>query len=222
MPRLFIILAASACCVPSATAGENWPQWRGPHQNGVAEGESFPVEWDREKNVVWRVDLPGPGGSTPIVWDDRIFITLTADGKNQLHCYSMAGELIWKQSVGNEFPGKHKKATGANPSACTDGERVYCYFKNGSLAAFTMDGEKLWDTNPHELFGEVNHETLWWDLGTSPVLTKNALVVTCMQSGPSYLAAFDRQTGKVLWKEDRKLPAPREAAQSYATPTVLE
>ena len=73
--------------------------------------------------------------------------------------------------------------------------------------------------NLQDEFGE---DTLWWDLGTSPVLTREFVVVAVMQTGPSYLAAFDRATGKLAWKQSRDLGAPEEAAQSYSTPIVTD
>jgi outer membrane protein assembly factor BamB len=82
-----------------------------------------------------------------------------------------------------------------------------------------MAGKLVWQQNLQSLYGE---DTLWWDLGTSPVLTKNHVVVAVMHSGPSYVAAFDKATGKQGWKQDRNLGAPSEAAQSYSTPVVLE
>jgi hypothetical protein len=100
----------------------------------------------------------------------------------------------------------------------TDGERIWVYFKSGELACLDLaTGEERWRTNLQQRFGE---DTLWWDLGTSPVLTSKAVVVAVMQTGPSYLAAFDRATGELLWKQDRAVPAPEEAAQSYSTPIV--
>jgi outer membrane protein assembly factor BamB len=111
-----------------------------------------------------------------------------------------------------------KDGTGANPSVVTDGKHVFAYFKSGDFGGFTVDGQPLWHHNLQDMYGE---DTLWWDLGTSPVLTENAVVIACMHSGPSYLAAFKKDTGELLWKHDRELGAPEEAAQSYATPVVV-
>ncbi len=82
-----------------------------------------------------------------------------------------------------------------------------------------MSGNVVWQKNLQDEYGE---DTLWWDLGTSPVLTSNAVVVSCVQSGPSYIAAFDKATGEELWKQSRELEAPNEANQSYTTPLVLD
>ncbi|MEZ6124181.1 MAG: hypothetical protein R3C49_13545 [Planctomycetaceae bacterium] len=94
------------------------------------------------------------------------------------------------------------------------------YFKSGDFGCYDLQGNLKWQLNVFERFAEVTSETLWWDLGTSPVLTSNAVVVTMMHSGPSYLAALNRTDGKLLWKHDRVTDVRREAAQSYTTPIV--
>lgn len=198
---------------------DNWPNWRGLGMDGAALGSGYVGSWGPEEHVRWRVPLPGLGASTPAVWGDRIVLTCGIDGKDAVICLDRSGQEQWRRELGAERPGKHKKATGCNPSPVTDGEHVWVYFKSGELACLKLaDGSVAWQTNLQEQFGE---DTLWWDLGTSPVLTAKAVVVAVMQTGPSYLAAFDRGTGQLLWKHDRQLDAPEEAAQSYTTPLVL-
>jgi outer membrane protein assembly factor BamB len=209
-----------AVLAPANVWADNWPNWRGPNYDGVARGSDYPLEWSADKNIAWKVKLPGEGSSTPAIWNDHLFITSgDGEGSNMLHCFNRAdGVSKWSLRLGKERPGKHKKATGSNPSPATDGKNVYAYFKSGDLACVGFDGQLVWSKN---LQKEIDKDTLWWDLGTSPVLTKNHVVVACMQSGPSYLAAFDKQTGELAWKQDRMLDAPEEAAQSYSTPLVV-
>ena len=196
-----------------------WPNWRGPTRNGVATGDGYAVSWSPDDNIRWRVPLPGLGASTPVVWGDRLVLTSDIEGHDGILCVDRGGKECWRQQLGDLRPGKHKKATGCNSSPVTDGDHVWVYFKSGELACLSLtDGAIVWKTNLQEQFGE---DTLWWDLGTSPVLTQKAVVVAVMQTGPSYLVAFDRQTGDVLWKHDRILDAPEEAAQSYSTPVVV-
>lgn len=217
MPRIVIALLLTLV-ISSLAAAANWPNWRGPDFNGVAEGKGFPTKWSKTENVLWTFDLPGKGASTPVVWDDRIILTCGIDGKNGAICLSSAGKELWRTTFGKEKPGKHNKASGCNPSAVTDGKLAFVYFKNGDLVCLDMGGKTVWQHNLQELFGE---DTLWWDLGSSPVLTKNHVVAAVMHSGPSYLVAFDKATGKQAWKQDRNLGAPSEAAQSYSTPVVV-
>lgn len=196
---------------------DNWPNWRGPEQNGNATGSEYATTWSPDENVVWKFDLPGLGASTPAIWEDHIFLSLVEGGKNVALCLNRKGEEVWKKSLGAAADPKHKKATGANSSPVTDGEHVVFYFKSGDLICLTVAGDVVWEKNTSE-FGE---NTLWWDMGTSPVLARGQVIVTHQQTGPSWIAAFDKSTGDLAWKVDRKVPAPKEAAQSYTTPIVV-
>lgn len=216
--RLWIqgLLLVAAWAI-QAQAADNWTNWRGPGQTGVAGKGEYPLRWSSDENVAWKVKLPGLGGSTPVVWDNRIFVTAGVDGENLVIAYNRKGEELWRTPVGKERAGKHRKATGSNPSPVTDGDSVFVYFKSGDFACLDMDGKPLWHVNLQDKFGE---DTLWWDLGTSPILTQEHVVVACMHSGPSYLAAFDKKTGQSVWKQERNMDAPEEANQSYSTPVV--
>jgi len=217
-PIFALLIAALAPLSPAGA--ENWPNWRGPALDGVAAGTGFATTWSPEAHVAWKVTLPGLGASTPAVWGDAIVLTCAIDGNDAAICFDRSGKERWRRSLGPEKPGKHAKATGCNPSPVTDGKHVWVYFKSGELAALDLaTGAVAWRENLQERFGA---DTLWWDLGTSPVLTKDAVVVAVMQTGPSYLAAFGRTDGKLLWKHDRNLNAPEEAAQSYSTPLVVK
>ncbi len=131
-----------------------------------------------------------------------------------------SGKEIWKTTVGTTgIKGKHRKASGSNPSPVTDGKHIYVYFKSGDLACLTLAGKLVWQTNLQKVWGK---DTLWWDLGTSPVLSADKVLVAVMQTGGSYVAAFGKSDGKVAWKRDRNLEAPLEAAQSYTTPIVMK
>jgi len=197
----------------------DWPSWRGPTSNGVAQSGDYPLEWSTEKNVIWKVKLPGGAGSTPVITGDHIILTTPKDGENGVLAFNRKGEPLWDATVGKEVPGKHKKGSGTNPSPVTDGEHVWVYFKSGDVACFTIEGKQVWHHNIQKMYGE---DTLWWDLGTSPVLTEKFVVIAVMQTGPSYLVAFEKETGEVAWKQDRDLGAPEEAAQAYSTPVVVE
>ncbi len=220
-PPAAALMLVAALALPAAGA-ENWPNWRGPGLDGMATGTGYATSWrggEPGENVLWRVPLPGLGASTPAVWGDAVVVTCGIEGRDSVICLDRAGRERWRRELAAERPGKHKKATGSNPSPVTDGTLVWVYFKSGTLACLRLaDGEPVWQTNLQERFGA---DTLWWDLGTSPVLTDKAVIVAVMQSGPSYLAAFERATGQLLWKHDRQLPAPEEANQSYSTPLVL-
>lgn len=219
MRAIFASVLLSVCFGSQASSGD-WPGWRGPNGNGVAEGDGYPTKWSAD-NVKWKFEITGVGASTPAVIGDAVFLTSTHDNRNLLTCLGMDGKEQWTRELGKSWEGKQgKDGTGANPSPVIDGKRVFAYFKSGDFGCFDLDGKKLWEANVFQKFTEVTTDTLWWDLGTSPVLTRDAIVVTMMHSGPSYLAAFNRESGELIWKHDRKTDAPREAAQSYTTPVV--
>jgi outer membrane protein assembly factor BamB len=214
-----LVLLSLPALAPASSRADDWPNWRGPAQDGVAAGSGYATEWGPEKNVLWRTALPGTGASTPAVQGDRVVVTCAIGDRNAVVCFDRDGKEAWRRELGPVRAGKHAKATGCNPSPVTDGVRAWVYYKSGELACLDLaDGAVVWRTNLQERFGA---DTLWWDLGTSPVLAKKAVIVAVMQSGPSYLAAFDRGTGELLWKQDRLLDAPEEAAQSYSTPVVI-
>jgi len=216
--RIALLIAVSAAALSPARA-DNWPRWRGPNFNNVAPGDGYPLDWSKTQNVRWKHSFAARGSSTPAVWGEQLFVTLSEKEQNLLLCLDRDGKQLWQATIGEPRPGKHKKATGANPSPATDGRFVFVYYKSGDLACLNFAGEILWRKNLQEMYGE---DTLWWDLGTSPVLTENHVVVACMHSGPSYLVAFEKASGKLAWKQDRNLDAPLEANQSYSTPVVIE
>jgi outer membrane protein assembly factor BamB len=201
-----------------ADANSNWPRWRGPHDNGSNESGSYPVKWDATTNVLWKAPLPGKGCSTPIVWNEHIYLTAPADGQDSLLAFDWSGKALWQTPLGPERPGKNRNGSGSNPSPATDGTAIFTYFKSGNLAAFEMDGKVRWQTNLLERFGK---DTLYWDYGTSPVLTVKNVIASMMHHGESYLAAFDKITGELRWKVARNFKTPAEGDHSYATPIAI-
>jgi outer membrane protein assembly factor BamB len=223
MPRLFYLL--SICCLAilwvaaPAQAEGVWWNWRGAQGNGNAGDGNYPTRWSEQQNIQWKVPLGGRGGSTPIVVDQQIILTAGIHGRNSLLAFDFNGRLKWQQSLGEEREGKHKKGSGSNSSPVSDGEKIFAYYKSGDLACCDLQGKVLWQHNLQQEFAE---DTLWWDLGTSPVLTEEAVVVAVMQSGPSFLVAFDKASGKQLWKIDRMLNANEESNQAYTTPAIAK
>jgi outer membrane protein assembly factor BamB len=207
------------CLVSHSVRADNWPNWRGPNQNSVAEGESYPTQWGEAENIAWKVEIPGGGTSTPAIWGQQIFMTFADADKNGLICLNRQGEKLWQVELGSSAGNRNQKASGANPSPVTDGAHVYGYYRSGQVACVDFAGRVIWQTNLQEKYGK---DALWWDLGTSPVLTKDFVVIAVMHQGPSYLAAFDKTTGQLAWKHDRQVEAPGEARDSYTTPLVID
>lgn len=211
------LVTAFARAVPAESL-ENWPRWRGPHDNGSVAGGKFPVDW-ADGGVLWKCKLPGKGCSTPIVWNQRIYVTAPTNGVDSLLALDWSGKAIWTAEFGQENPGKHRNGSGCNPSPATDGKSIFVNFKSGTLAAVDLNGKIRWETNLVERFGP---DTLFWDHGTSPVLTKKFVVMARMHKGESWLAAFDKSTGELAWKVARNYETPVECDHGYSTPVVID
>jgi outer membrane protein assembly factor BamB len=210
---LFSILGA----IVSGLAAANWPQWRGPEGTSLAVPGSYPTKFSPTENLLWKKKLPGIGSSTPAVWEDRVFLTCGIEGEDGALALDWQGNEIWRIKLGPERPGKHKNGSGSNPSPITDGTNVIVYYKSGTVASLTRDGKVNWKTNLQKQFGE---DTLWWDLGTSPVFAGGFIVIAVMQEGESYVVALNPFDGKIAWKVDRTFAVQKESGQSYTTPCV--
>ena len=215
MKYLSVFLLSVAGIASSTLFASNWPQWRGPDGTSLALPGNYPTVFSPTENVVWKVKLPGIGSSTPAVWGDRIFVTSGIEGQDGIIAYDWNGAEVWRETLGPERPGKHKNGSGSNPSPITDGKNLIVYYKSGTVASLTHEGKVNWKTNLQQQFGE---DTLWWDLGTSPVFAGGHIVVAVMQEGESYVVALNPVDGKVVWKVDRTFPVQKETGQSYTTP----
>jgi outer membrane protein assembly factor BamB len=222
MPVTRFLIAASvfifAGIVESAEPNQNWPRWRGPYDNGSTELGQYPVQFDAG-HVFWRAPLPGKGCSTPIIFQQTIYVTAPVDGHDALLAFDWSGKQRWQATFGQENAGRHRNGSGSNASPVTDGDRVFVYFKSGTLAAVDLDGSVRWKTNLVERFGK---DTLFWDHGTSPVLTEKYAVMARMHHGESWLAAFDKTSGDLAWKVARNYSTPKEGDHGYATPLVIQ
>jgi outer membrane protein assembly factor BamB len=206
---------------------ENWPQWRGPQNNGVSSEAKVPIEWSRDKNIAWRLALPGPAGSTPILWEDRIFLTSADQADLLLICVQRNGTELWRRKVGsgNRSVGLGGSAEGnlSSPSPSTDGKHVWVFLGTGDLACFDFDGNKKWGVNLQEKYGPFD---LQFGMHSTPVLHGDRLYLQVIhgpmrQEGePSYVVAFDKSTGTEAWKRDRKTGATVECKHSYASPVI--
>ncbi len=194
-----------------------WPQWRGPSNNGSIAVGSYPVRWD-SKNVAWKSALPGKGCSTPIVKKETIYLTGPAEGNDALLAFDMTGKRLWQTKFGEENPGRHRNGSGSNASPITDGHGIFVYFKSGTLAAVEFNGDVRWQTNLVKRFGR---DTLYWDHGTSPVVTERFVIMARMHQGESWLAAFDKTSGEMVWKAPRNYETPQEGDHGYTTPLVI-
>jgi len=208
----------------------NWPQWRGPHDNGISDEQAIATKWSRTENVAWRIELPGPGGATPVIWDDRIFVTSSdgeADGADLLLlCYSTDGQELWRQKVGDGNKNARKiEGNSASPSPATDGQHVWCFFGTGMLACYDIDGKEVWKADLQERYGKFD---IQFGMTTTPVLDGDALYVQLIHGtwgGPYKVAKVIRLnalTGDEVWAVDRPSEAVDECKHSYASAFIYD
>jgi len=204
-------LALAGVTLTPVQAGSRWPQFRGPHGSGVAAEDRFPLVFGAETNCLWRTEIP-PGHSSPIVWDDRIFLTGFSDPSLETLCLDrQSGTVLWRMGVP---AGGVERGSGlgspAAPTPVTDGTNVWSYFGPFGLVAYDFSGKEVWRRPlPPPL---TQH-----GVGTSPILCDHALLLLCDQDRDSYLLAVDKQTGKDLWRRER--PGFR---RGFSTPLALE
>lgn len=199
-----------------------WPDWRGPNGTGAVTEGKLPRSFSADgKGVVWKTELPGRACSTPVVSKEMLYLTSPIDGKDALIAYDLRGKEKWRQTYGEQTPGRGQRVgSGANSSPVTDGGTVIGYFKSGRVVACSSAGKKLWEKDLHELYGE---DKLWWDQGTSPLLYRDSVIIAVMQTeGNSYLVSFDLKSGKENWKTERQFKTARESGDSYTSPHLVK
>lgn len=227
---LFVVVSIS-----TNVLGENWPCWRGPRGDGTSGETQIPVKWNGEtgEGIAWKVPIPGKGHSSPIVWEDRVFITTCIEESRQraLLCLNRDdGRMLWQATVAVcPLEKKHSLNSFASGTPATDGETVYVTFlasgkrdeeakaarKEASataatllVVAYDMQGEKIWSAEPGG-FASVH------GFCSSPVIYKHLLIVNGDHDGDSYVAALNRKSGETVWR------VPREhQTRSYCTPLI--
>ena len=221
--RKQIIGAFTICMLTTVVVfAENWPQWRGPNLNGVSAEKNLPVKWSSEDNIAWKLPMPGLSGSTPIIWNDRVFLNL-AEG-DDLYLWSIdrtKGTLVWKKRLGSGNT-KMRKHNMSSPPPVTDGKTVFVMTGTGILKAFDFKGNEVWSRDIQKDYGQFG---LNWGYASSPLLTHDALYVQVLHGmktdDPSYVLRLEKTSGKTVWKVERPTNAIRESPDSYTTPALL-
>jgi outer membrane protein assembly factor BamB len=190
-----------------------WPRWRGPSGQGVVTGTGYVDTWSATQNVLWKTPVPGRGNSSPIVWGDHIFLTTAYEGGRRVSvlAYSRStGRLLWETAApaGRTDSGAHYKNGHASATAATDGERVYVSFGPRGLFAFDFNGKIVWQRDLGSM--EAYHGA-----AGSPLLYRNRIILYQDQWRGSFIAAFDTQTGRDVWR------TPREASNGWGTPIAV-
>ena len=222
--------------VPATDVSRQWAQWRGPLSTGVSPTADPPLEWSETRNIKWKVEIPGRGHASPVVWNDRVFVLTAvpalAAGASQheprggvtprgIHRFVVmaldraTGRTIWERVASEQEPheaGHTDNSTWASSSPITDGESVFAYFESFGLYAYDMNGTLRWKRD----FGDKHMRNQFGE-GSTPALFGNTLVVVWDHlNGESFIAAVDKRDGHELWR------VKREEIDTWATPLVLE
>ena len=198
-------------------AAEDWPQFRGPGGQGHSSETGLPIEWSETKNVAWKVPVPGRGWSSPVVAGGRVWLTSATNVQRDTSLRLMAFEAeTGKPALDVEvFRVRgtdllNPKNSHASPTPIVEGDRVYVHFGAQGTAAVSMSGTVLWKTR---LQYESQHGN-----GGSPELAGDVLVINCDGFDQAFVAALDKNTGKVRWRRDRREPH----SQAYSTPLAIQ
>ena len=211
------LLFASFILVGSLSA-DNWHQWRGPSNDGISQAAGAPTHWSQTENVQWRLPLPGEAASTPVVWEDKIFLTSAEGNTLVLMCISTRGEELWKRTIGrgNRIV-RGGEGNSAAPSPVTDGERVWAFFGTGDLVCYDLQGNEVWHTNIAKRYGRFN---LYFVMASTPLLDKDRLYMHLIHSNAWLVLALDKMTGEEIWKHKRKSDATEECEHAYTSPIL--
>ncbi len=224
------LIAAVSLALSTASYAENWPQWRGPHGNGHSGETGLATTWSQTKNVAWRLPLPGPGGATPAVWEDRIFVISSIGSEDgaelQLLCVSTDGEKLWQETVGSgNKRARTFEGNSASPSPSTDGEHVWCFLGTGILACYDMDGNEVWKFDVQDRYGRID---IQFGMTSTPVLDGDDLYLQLIHGtwGSDYrvgkVVKLNKRTGEEIWAVDRPTEAIDECKHSYASPMLYD
>ncbi|QDU22492.1 outer membrane protein assembly factor BamB family protein [Urbifossiella limnaea] len=216
------LAAIAAALLTAPVAADNWPQWRGVKNDGHAAGPA-PTEWGPDKNVVWKVKLPGRGSSTPCVWEDKIFITSLDAAGTSLLCFGADGVEKWKASLGGPSGrgGRGDEGNDASASCSTDGKHVWAFAGNMKLACFDMAGRETWSVDLDK-YGKVGTRGIQFGIHWTPVLYKDKLFLQVMHKNAQKVVALDAATGKELWAVERPGYSKGESPDVYASAFVWE
>ena len=214
-----------------------WAQWRGPRMAGISPNGNPPLEWSETKNVAWKKSLPRHGSSTPVIWEDRLYVltavpaegdavkpdevgssrgdTAAGDGEQIFKVMALRrsdGSVVWERTANRALPheGKQQNNSYASGSAVTDGVHLIAYFGSWGLYCYDLEGKLIWSKD----FGTLRTRGGFGE-GTSPALFGDTVVVQWDSEDDSFVVALDKATGEERWRKSR------EEVTSWATPLVV-
>ncbi len=203
---------------PQLSAKNDWPWWRGPLRNGVADQVAVPMTFSETDHVIWKTPVPGRGHSSPTVVGNRVFLTTatTADQIHEVLAFDRTtGKPLWRKEVNRGgFPAKnHPKNTEATATLACDGERLFAaFYHHDKVVAVTLNfaGEVVWEKE----VCRFRPKTYEYGYAPSPVLYQNTVLIAAEYDGESFITALDRQSGDRVWQ------APRPTMITFSTPMI--
>jgi outer membrane protein assembly factor BamB len=215
MIKIRFLYSILALLISSLTVSQaqNWPGWRGPNGDGTSAEINLPTKWDSKTNVLWKTPVPGTGYSSPVIWNDKLFLVsaIIETQEKVLICYDTKdGRLIWQKTMlKGKFERKHDDNSYGSGTPVTDGTLIYVSFLDGNnvvVAAYDFNGKQVWLQRPGTF--ESPH-----GYSCSPVLYEDKVIINGDSQGDSFVAAMSRKDGRILWKVPHERPS-----HSYSTP----
>jgi outer membrane protein assembly factor BamB len=199
-------------------SNDNYPNFRGVGGYGIAKQSGIPVTWDVKtgKNIKWKVEIPLPGYSSPIIWGNKIFLTGANTSKRAVFCFEKSsGKILWISYV-EKIPGEPGQSPKVNdetgysaPTAATDGKNVFAIFANGDIVAIDMEGKQIWAQNLGDPQNHYGHSS-------SLMIYKDLVIVQYDQKKSPKLVALSEQTGKTVWSTIRPVKI------SWSSPIIIK
>ncbi len=213
-PEAFIgvalTLIACSSLAAACLAADEWPQFRGPNNDGHSDATGLPLTWGETENVVWKTPIHDKGWSSPVVWGDQVWMTTaTADG-TQLFAVCVdrkTGNILhdiklYEQEKQDPAHNPGGRNSYASPTPAIEEGRVYAHFGSfGTACLDTKTGEKIWERRDLK----CDH---WRGPASSPILYGNLLILTFDGYDAQYVIALDKKDGHTVWKKDRDLQLP--------------
>lgn len=176
---------------------DNWPAWRGPLGTGISSERRLPLHWSTNQNILWRAPLPEAGNSTPVVWNQRIFLTQANHERRTVMCFDRKdGDLLWEEGPAySRTETTHESNPHCASSPVTDGKRVIAWFGSAGLYCYDFQGREMWRCD----LGPQHH---LWGWGASPILHGDLCVLNFGPGKRTFLIALNKKSGKVVWRID--------------------
>jgi outer membrane protein assembly factor BamB len=213
----FVGVALFALVLNAPIQGENWPGWRGPRSDGTSLETDLPLKWTATENIAWKVPIPGRGFSSPVIWDDKLFLTtcLEKESKHVTLCLDRkTGKTLWQHEIDIKLQKRiHARNSHASSTPVTDGKNLYVTFFDDPkfvVCCYDLDGKLVWQKSPGE-FHSVH------GFGCSPLLYKDTVILNGDQDALAYLVALDKTTGAERWRSDRP-----NRTRSYTPPVIFD